>query len=97
MHIEEMFSDLKQRGFQLGDTRLRDPLRLLRLLGLLSLTYLWLLRCAAIILERGWRPLLDPAKDRQLSYLPIALRLLRWRQELCPELTAAMADSYGKK
>jgi hypothetical protein len=97
MYIDEMFSDFKKRGFQLEDTRLRDPLRLLHLLGLLSLTYLWLLLCAAIILERGWRPLLDPAKHRQLSYLQLALRLLRCHQELCPELTAALADSYDKK
>jgi hypothetical protein len=97
MRIDEMFSDLKKRGFQLEDTRLRDPLRLLHLLGLLSLTYLWLLLCGAIILEFDWRRLVDPAKRRALSYLQIALRLLTCRQDRAPTILAALADSYDEK
>jgi hypothetical protein len=76
MRIEEMFSDLKERGFDLEATRLRDPQRLTQLMGLLCLAYLWLLLAAAVALRRGWRQLVDPAAKRALSYLQIALRLL---------------------
>jgi hypothetical protein len=76
MQIEEMFSDLKERGFDLEATRLRDPQRLTQLRGLLCLTYLWLLLAAAVALRRGWRRLVDPAKQRALSYLQIALRIV---------------------
>jgi len=97
MRIDEMFSDLKKRGFQLEDSRLRDPLRLLHLLGLLSLTYLWLLLCAAIILEFGWRRLIDPARRRALSYLQIALRLFARCPDRCPELIATLTRTYEQK
>ena len=76
MRIEEMFSDLKERGFDLEATRLRDPQRLTQLMGLLCLAYLWLLLAAAAAVRRGWRRLVDPAKKRGLSYLQIALRLV---------------------
>jgi hypothetical protein len=77
MRIDEMFSDLKQRGFDLEATRLRAPQRLRQLMGLLCLTYLWLLLAAAVAVRRGWRRLVDPAKKRALSYLQIALRLVK--------------------
>ena len=77
MRIDEMFSDLKERGFDLEATRLRDPQRLSQLMGLLCLTYLWLLLAAAVAVRRGWRRLVDPAKRRALSYLQIALRLIQ--------------------
>jgi hypothetical protein len=76
MRIEEMFSDLKERGFDLEATRLRDPQRLAHLMGLVCLTYLWLLLAAAVAVRRGWRRLVDPARRRALSYLQIALRLM---------------------
>jgi len=84
MRIDEMFSDLKKRGFHLEATRLRDPDRLLRLAALLSLTYLWLLIVASVAVKRGLRSLVDPAKRRALSYLQIALRLVRYHP---PEVT----------
>jgi hypothetical protein len=76
MQIEEMFSDLKERGFDLEATRLRDAQRLTQLMGLLCLAYLWLLLAAAVAVRRGWRRLVDPAKKRALSYLQIALRVV---------------------
>jgi hypothetical protein len=97
MHIDEMFSDLKKRGFQLEDTRLRDPQRLGRLLALLSLTYLWLLLAAAIIIRRGCRRLVDPASKRQLSYLQIALRLCRFHPAQAESLAKALATAYDEK
>lgn len=78
MRLEELFSDLKERGFAWEATRLRDHQRLTQLMGLLCLTYLWLLRAAAVAVRRGGRRGVDPAKRRALSYLQIALRLLHY-------------------
>jgi len=79
MRIEEMFSDLKQRGFDLEATRLRDPDRILRLAVLLCLAYLWLLMAAWHAVRRGLRRHVDPAMRRALSYLQIALRILKYQ------------------
>lgn len=76
MRIDEMFSDLKGRGFDLEATRLRDPDRILRLAVLLCLAYLWLLMVAWHAVRRGLRRHVDPAMRRALSYLQIALRIL---------------------
>lgn len=76
MRIDEMFSDLKERGFDLEATRLRDPDRILRLAVLLCLAYLWLLIVAWHAVRRGLRRHVDPALRRALSYLQIGLRLL---------------------
>jgi len=76
MRIDEMFSDLKSRGFNLEKTRLTDPERLVRLARLLALAYLWMLLVATLAVRRGHRPLVDFARRRALSYLQIARRLL---------------------
>lgn len=90
MRIDEMFSDLKGRGFDLEATRLRDPDRLLRLAALLSLVYLWLLMVASVAVRRGLRRCVDPAKRRALSYLQIGLRLLRHHP---PELAHSLQQA----
>ena len=77
MRIEEMFSDLKSRGFNLEKTRLTDPHRLVRLACLLALAYLWMLLLATVAIRRGHRRAVDFARRRALSYLQIARRLLR--------------------
>jgi len=64
MRIEEMFSDLKGRGFDLEATRLRDPDRILRLVALLCLAYVWLLIVAWHAVRRGLRRHVDPAIRR---------------------------------
>lgn len=76
MRIDEMFSDLKQRGFDLEATRLRHPDRILRLAVLLCLAYVWLLLVASHAVRRGHRRHVDPALRRALSYLQIGLRVL---------------------
>ena len=92
MRIEEMFSDLKERGFDLEATRLRDTQRLKQLMGLLCLTYLWLLLAAAVAMRRGWRRLVDQAKKRALSYLQIALRIVHhFEPPRTEELAVAVA------
>jgi hypothetical protein len=98
MRIEEMFSDFKKRGFNLEATRLRQAERLLRLVGLLSLTYLWLLLAATVIMRRGWRRLVDTACRRALSYLQIALRFLRYQPpERVLALSQAVTQAYAPK
>jgi len=77
MRIEEMFSDLKSRGFDLEKTRLTDPQRVVRLARLPALAYLWLLLVATVAIRRGHRHLVDVARRRALSYFQIARRLLR--------------------
>jgi len=77
MRIDEMFSDLKSRGFDLEKTRLTDPQRVVRLARLLALAYLWLLLVATVAIRRGHRHLVDVARRRALSYFQIARHLLR--------------------
>lgn len=91
MWIEEMFSDLKARGFDLEATRLRDPERLLRLTALLCLAYIWMLIVAAKAIRRGLRTRVDPATRRALSYYQIARRIIDALHELTPPLTKAAA------
>ena len=76
MQIEELFSDLKKRGFDLQASRMRDPKRLLALTLLLCITYIWLLIVATKAVRRGWRHLVDPAAKRGLSYFQIGRRML---------------------
>lgn len=98
MAIEEMFSDLKSRGFCLQSTRLRDPLRLLNLVGLLSIAYIWLLLAASQIVKRGWRRLVDRACKRALSYMRIGAHFLRdGPPDLAIAIAAAIARGAGQK
>jgi hypothetical protein len=90
MRIEEMFSDLKGRGFDLEATRIRCPQRLERLAALLSIAYLWLLLVACAAIRRGLRDLVDPATGRALSYTQIAIRLLHYAP---PKIADALLQS----
>jgi hypothetical protein len=98
MRIDEMFSDLKSRGFNLEKTRLTDPHRLVRLARLLALAYLWMLLLAAVAVRRGHRRLVDFARRRALSYLQIARRLLRYHplQVVGPLIRAAGHGQLAK-
>lgn len=79
MRIEELFSDLKSRGFDLEATRLRDTKRILRLAALLCIAYIWMLIMADYTIRRGWRRLVDAAKRRAISYYQIAARMIRYQ------------------
>lgn len=94
MCIEETFSDLKKRGFDLESTRLREPQRLLNLMALLSLTHLWLLLAATVIVKRGWRKEIDCAGKRGLSYFQLALRFICFRP---PERLEYLAGSITRR
>jgi len=62
--IESLFGALKSRGFNLEDTRLQDPERLSRLLGLLALAFTW-----AFIVGQ-WQAAIKELKLKKHGYLP---------------------------
>jgi hypothetical protein len=98
MRIEEMFSDLKGRGFRLEASRLRCPRRLERLAALISIAYLWLVATACAGVRRGLRRQVDPSTRRGLSYPQIALRLLQSSPpETANTLLNAAAKALGAK
>jgi len=92
MCIEEMFSDLKSRGFDLEATRLRHPQRILRLAALLCLAYIWMLIIATKAIRRGLRKHADPAGPRALSLYKIARRIIDALHELETPLIRAAAQ-----
>jgi len=77
---EELFSDLKKRGFNWEDTMIRDPQRISRLLLALALLVVFLLilgrriRLARLDLE-----ILSPSHRFRLSLFQTARRWLHWR------------------
>lgn len=91
MRIEQIFSDWKRRGFNLEATRVRNPQRLLWLVLLLCLAYIWLLLVAWQLIRRGGRATVDPAARRALSYFQIGLRILQHQPDdtIVPLLRAA--------
>jgi Transposase DDE domain len=50
--VECLFGDLKTRGFNLEDTRLRDPAKLTLLLSLLAIAAAWASRAAQTIIAK---------------------------------------------
>jgi hypothetical protein len=77
MWIEEMFGDLKGKGFELENSRLRHFLRLSRLTLAVALLYLWLLTTGSTTIKNGQRHLVDRRNRRDLSLFRIGLR---WAQ-----------------
>lgn len=68
MWIEEMFGDLKDHGFHLQATGLRDPARLSRLVLGVCITFVWFLTLGAWVVKRGFRHLIDRKDRRDKSY-----------------------------
>lgn len=85
---EELFSDLKKRGFNWEDTMIRDPKRISRLLLALALLVVFLLslgrriRLAHLDLE-----ILSPSHRKRLSLFQMARRWLKRRlaRDLLPD------------
>ncbi len=76
-HIEEMFRDLKEFGFRLETTRLRDPERVSRLLLCVCLAHVWLMNAGVWVSKRGLRGQIDRHTTRQLSYFQIGWRFVQ--------------------
>ncbi len=74
MWIEEMFGDLKRKGFDLESTHLHTTDRLSRLTLAVVLLYTWLVDLGVKIIKNGLRAWVDRAERRDLSVFQIGLR-----------------------
>lgn len=81
-HIEEMFRDLKEHGFRLETTHLRDPERVSRLLLCVCLAFVWMMNAGVWASKRGLRRKIDRHRERQLSYFQIGWRFVQ-QQHAC--------------
>jgi len=75
MWIEEMFGDMKDNGFDLESTRLRQVSKLSRLTLAVALLYLELVVFGSRAIKAGLRYLVDRADRRDLSIFRIGLYL----------------------
>ena len=76
MWIEEMFGDLKGKGFDLESTHLRHVMRLSRLTLIVALLYVWLFSTGAAVIKKGKRHLVDRHDRRDLSVFQIGYRFI---------------------
>jgi len=68
MWIEEMFGDMKDNGFDLEATHLRDADRLNRLTLAVCLLFVWCMALGVAITHLGLAPLIDRKDRRDLSF-----------------------------
>lgn len=73
MWIEEMFGDMKEHGFELDRTHLRDSARIERLMLGVCICYVWLLATGSWVVKNGRRHLLDRRERRDKSYFRLGL------------------------
>jgi hypothetical protein len=74
MWIEEMFGDLKGKGFDLESTHLHTINRLSRLTFAVALLYTWLIDVGVKVIKNSLRSWVDRADRRDLSLFQIGLR-----------------------
>lgn len=75
--IEPLFGDFKGRGFRLGDTRLRDPARLSRLLLVACVAFLWTLSVGSHVRHTPYQRLVDRADRDDRSLFQLGYRYLK--------------------
>ena len=75
-HVETFFSDQKSRGFHLHKSHLRKPARLMRLLMVACLAYLWLVYLGVCAVQEMWMKRLHRQARCDLSLFRLGLRLL---------------------
>ncbi len=71
MWVEEMFGDLKEHGFDLESTHLRDFRKLSRLTLAVVLLYVSLVAFGSQTIKAGWRHIVDRSDRRDLSIFRI--------------------------
>lgn len=74
MWVEELFGDLKGKGFDLESTHLHTTDRLSRLTLAVALLYTWLMDIGGKIIKNGLRYWVDRAERRDLSIFQIGFR-----------------------
>ena len=77
--IENLFGDLKGKGFDLESTRVQHFMRLSRLTFIVAVLHLWLLMTGATVIKNGQRSLVDRNDRRDLSLFQIGLRWIKRR------------------
>lgn len=77
MWIEELFGDLKEKGFDLEATRLQHFLRLSRLTLAVVLLFVWSIATGSAVVKNGQRSLVDRNDRRDLSLFRIGLRWIQ--------------------
>ncbi len=79
MWIEELFGDLKNKGFDLESTHLHTCARLSRLTLAVALQYTWLVDIGSRIIKNSMRRWVDRAERRDLSIFQIGFRTVDHR------------------
>lgn len=97
MWIEEMFGDMKGKGFGLSSSHLRHFLRLSRLTLAVALLYVWLISMGARGIKNGQRHLVDRVDRRDLSVFQIGLRLIERRLTNALPISIHFSPVYGCK
>lgn len=75
--IEEMFRDFKEQGFRLEKTRLRDTLRVARLVLCVCIAYVFALLLGETVEKQGLRRFIECSVKRQISLFQVGLRYLK--------------------
>jgi DDE family transposase len=75
-HIETFFSDQKSRGFNIHKSHLSAPARLMRLLIVACLAYIWLVYLGVCAVRDGWLKRLHRKERCDLSLFRLGVRLL---------------------
>jgi hypothetical protein len=66
--IETVFRDWQSGGFHLDQCGIPDTARLVRLLIVLAIAYLWLVSLGRWVVKRGYRRLIDDGASRQWHF-----------------------------
>ena len=82
MWIEEMFGDMKDHGFHLEATHLRDADRLKRLVLGVCIAFVYFITLGSWVVKRGFRALIDKKSRRDKSYFRLGLDWLKRRIRL---------------
>lgn len=77
---EQSFRDEKSGGFRWDQSRLRDPVRLMKLLVVMTLASVLAASGGTWLVKSGRRRELDPHVSRRLSYFQMGMR---WLHRLC--------------
>jgi hypothetical protein len=81
MWIETVFRDWQSGGFHLEESGLSDSERLVQLLLVLALAYLWLVSIGRWVVKRGYRSLIDDGSTHQWHFSLFQLGV-GWKERL---------------
>lgn len=97
MWIEEMFGDLKGKGFDLESSHLCHFARLSRLTLAVALIYVWSISVGARAIKNGQRHWVDRKDRRDLSVFQIGLRWIKRRLVNGQPVSICLVPVYGYK